>query len=417
MLTQLRQLQQRLPSRSIPLGIANIATFGIQGLFAVLLLGLFRPEQVATFLVITQIAFFWQSLALAQSQTAIITNRFENISAATREAWRKSVLRLLVVAPLAWVAIQYSDFDVGGASRHTATEPTLELLIWAAVIALCQASWYLAQAYLLRAGTVAQSAWVRVMPALVSVLVASAGGLAGLNGSVLLGAALVGFGAGALFLLPAWRDRPLASVADTARLRSQRDDRSLTLRTVHTLLDGAFFTGVAVVWHGSYGAEQAGWLLTLMRLLGFVPGLVSSTWQQLVLAAPEQKQIRGLWVALGSSGVVFGLAGVMAWLARVGWLPDAWQGIGQYALPVAIWQASSCFVATFGYLAFARGRAVLFSRLGCFVYATGLALLTLPWLLGSPTAVVHFEWLAGVWAAMNLGLALLMVKVPAVQAS
>lgn len=415
MLTSMRQLRQRLPNRSIPLGIANIATFAIQGLFAVLLLGLFRPEQVATFLVITQIAFFWQSLGLAQAQTAIITNRFDNISAATREAWRRSLLRLVMVAPLAYLAIYYSNFAVSGVEHHPVGEPATELLIWAGAIATCQASWYLAQAYLLRAGSIAQSAWVRVTPSLVTVLLASAGGLAGLNGAVLLACALVGFAVGALFLLPAWRDCHAKVSDDQARLRSQKDDRSLTLRALHTLLDGAFFTGVAVVWHGTYGAEQAGWLLTLMRLIGFVPGLVGSTWQQLVLAAPEQKQIRGLWVALASSALVLGLAGVLTWLASITWLPVAWRGVGEYALPVAIWQTSTCFMATFGYLAFARGRAVLFSWLGCIVYAVGLAVLILPTLLGTPSAVVHFHWLAGVWSAMNFVLALLMVKIPPVQ--
>jgi len=417
MIARLHQLQKRLPNRSVPLAIANVTAFAVQGIFAVLLLGLFKPEQVALYLVISQIAFFWNGLALAQSNNAIITNRFDCLNQATRDAWRKSMLRMVLIAPLAYVAILASDFGSHEIRVSKASDGAAILFLWAAAISICQMSWYLAQAYLLRAGTVKQSAWVRALPALVSVTLASAGGLMKYNGSVLLIAGLAGFAVGALFLVPAWLRKIPTPGNDNARPISQRDDRSTVLRLVYTLLDGIFFTGLAVIWHSTYGAEQAGWLLILMRLLGFVPALVSSTWHQVVLAAPEQKKIRGLWVALASSTLVIIIAATVWVLAKHHWLPVRWTGIAQYAWPAALWHTSGCFAATFGYLAFARGRAVLFSKLSCVLYLIALAVLIIPTLGLNLAPVSHFQLLAVVFAGLSLVLTILTLRIKAASAS
>jgi len=417
MIARLQQLQQRLPTRSLPLAIANVTSFAVQGLFAVLLLGLFKPDQVALYLVISQIAFFWNGLALAQSNNAIITNRFDCLNQAARDAWRKSMLRLVFIAPLAYIAILASDFGAPGSQLSKASDGAAVLFIWAAAISICQMTWYLAQAYLLRAGTVKQSAWVRALPALVSVILASIGGLMRYDGSVLLMAGLAGFAVGALFLLPAWLRTLPTPGNDNTRPVSQRDDRSTLLRLIYTLLDGIFFTGLAVVWHSAYGAEEAGWLLILMRLLGFVPSLVSSTWHQVVLAAPEEKKIRGLWVALASSALVVLITATIWLLARHLLLPVRWVGIVHYAWPAALWQTSGCFAATFGYLAFARGRAVLLSKLSCVLYGIVLGVLIIPVFTSNLTAVSHFQILAVAFAGLSLVLTALTLKIKAASAS
>ncbi len=384
--------------------MANLAAFGIQGIFAILLLGLFNPEQVAVYFVVSQIAFFWHNLAMAQSNTALIANSSNNIRRAARQATVQSTLRLLLLLPAGYWALHVS------AMRDTQLD-IIELLLWTVLIAFFQMAWYLAQAYLLRDGTAQQSAIARVLPPLVAALCAGLGAALQWPGPVLLMSALLGFACGAWWLLTAWRPGT-GTDAQAPRPATQRDDRSTMLRTLSTLVDGLFFTGLAIVWQSSYGGEHAGWMLTLMRLMGFIPSLVHTAWQQVVLAKPEEKQVRGLWVALGSTGLV-GLAGLgIAALAYWGMLPSRWQGLQEYVLPVTLWQAGACLSTTFSYLAFARGRSVLFSWLGICVQSLCLLALFIP-LQANLSALNHFWLLTSVSSFLSVLMSVALLKVPA----
>ena len=396
------RLLAKIPSSSAPLALANIGAFGIQGLFAVLLLGLFSPEQVAVYFVISQIAFFWNALALAQSTTTLLANRHTDLHQATRQAFGKSVLRMVLMLPGAGLAIWLSKI-----------QPSLTYLAWALAIALSQMSWYLAQAYLLRTGTARQSALARVLPPFIAAVLASIGAWLQWQGPILLMAALTGFAAGALWLKGAFTLRSPSthtSPSGTDRPSTQKDDRSTLLRLSQTLIDGLFFTGLAIVWQNAYGPEHAGWLLTLMRLMGFIPSLVHTAWQQVVLANPEQKQMRGLWVAMASSCIVVCLGLLIDGLVHWRILPTRWHGLTDYWLPMVIWHVGGCWAATFGHLSFAKGLAVKFAKLGITTQLIGIGILITPW-LGLPLGpMVHIHLLATANTVMTLILCALMLK-------
>lgn len=403
---RLLSLLQRMPARSAPVALANVIAFGIQGLFALLLLGLFDPEQVAVYFVVSQIAFYWHNLALAQGNTTLITNPTTDIRRATRRITVQSILRLLLLLPLGYLGLHLSALD----------SPELQLgqlMVWTLLIALCQMAWYLAQAYLLRNGTASQSAVARVLPPTMASLVVCLGAALQWRGPVLLAAALLGFACGGIWLRDAWR-KNAPSQQQAARPPTQRDDRSTLLRSVSTLMDGLFYTGLAIAWQRYYGGEHAGWLLTLMRLLGFIPSLVHTAWQQVVLATPDQKQIRSLWVALGSASLVMLTGLAMAALAQTGWLPQRWQGLQGYAVPAALWQAGACLTMTFSYLGFARGRAVIFGWLSIGMHSLCLIALLLPLALQLPLqATQHFWWVSIVFSSLSLLTSIALLKVPA----
>lgn len=396
-----KRLLAKIPRSSAPLALANISAFGIQGLFAILLLGLFSPGQVAVYFVISQIAFFWNALALAQSTTTLLANRHTDLPQATRQAFGKSVLRMLLMLPGAGLAIWLSKL-----------QPYLTYLAWALAIALSQMAWYLAQAYLLRAGTARQSAMARVLPPLIAALLASTGQWLRWDGPILLISALAGFAAGSLWLKGALTNKhPTHNNATAAhRPSTQKDDRSTLLRLSQTLIDGLFFTGLAIVWQNAYGPEHAGWLLTLMRLMGFIPSLVHTAWQQVVLANPEQKQMRGLWVAMASSGIVVCLGLLINGLVHWSILPTRWHGLTDYWLPMVIWHMGGCWAATFGHLSFAKGLAIKFSKLGITNQLIGIGILITPWLGLSLGPVVHIHILATVNTVMTLILCALLLK-------
>lgn len=385
--------------------MANLAAFGIQGIFAILLLGLFSPEQVAVYFVVSQIAFFWHNLAMAQSNTALIANSSNNIRQAARQATAQSTLRLLLLVPAGYWALRVS-------AMHGPQIGIMELLLWTLLIAFFQMAWYLAQAYLLRNGTAQQSAIARVLPPLVAALCAGLGAALQWPGPVLLVSALLGFACGAWWLLNAWRPGTDTD-AQAPRPATQRDDRSTMLRTISTLVDGLFFTGLAIVWQSSYGGEHAGWMLTLMRLLGFIPSLVHTAWQQVVLAKPDQKQVRSLWVALGSTCLVIAAGVGIEVMADSGVLPAQWQGLQHYALPVALWQTGACLTNTFSYLSFARGRAVLFAWLGMGLHSLCLLALLGPLLWVGTTAVSHFWLIASAYSLLSVLMTIALLKVPA----
>lgn len=401
----LHALTRRLPARSTPLAIANIAAFAIQGLFALLLLGLFEPSQVATFLVISQIAFFWHNLAMAQSNTTLLANAYKDLRRATRSVTTKSIARLLLLLPLASLALFLSGLQ-------SSEQRLIHLVAWTIAIALLQMCWYIVQAYTLRCGTGRQSAIIRVLPPLTAATLAIAGKLQGWPIPVLLFSTAVGFGTGAIWLLDVWRKNSVAG-HHAPHSRKQHDDRSSTLKIAYTFVDGLFFTGLSVYWQKNYGSDHAAWLLTLMRLLGFIPALVHTSWQQVILAAPEQKNIRSIWIALASSLIVL-LVGVSIYLlSQSSLLPSHWQGLQLYVLPVVLWQTGACFSITYTHMVFSKRKANLFSTLVIAAQAVGLLILIAPTLFTEPLpAPQHFLALSITYTVLMIGVILVIIKAP-----
>jgi hypothetical protein len=90
-------------SRTIAL--ASLVAFAMQVAFALLMLRLFTPQKVREFSVISQIGFFWMTLALAQSNLSLLATQHVPAPLAARQAWRASALRGLCLLPVAALAV------------------------------------------------------------------------------------------------------------------------------------------------------------------------------------------------------------------------------------------------------------------------------------------------------------------------
>ncbi len=344
------------------IALSSMVAFATQVAFALLMLRWFTPTEVGEFSVISQIAFFWMTLALAQSNLSLLANQHVSPHHAAQQAWRASALRALGLLPIAALAVWFSQL---------ALWPTL---LWAALIAFCQLGWMLAQSFTLRAGSSWQQAAVRVLPPLTaatSALTASlVGASVGWSGPSLLASALLGYAVGAMWLAPAMR-RQARQVDDfgTPIEAQQSDPRSATLRMAHTLVDALLATAIIVVWQRLYGAEETGWMSALLRVLGFVPALVHVAWAQVALAqgteyAKANRGVQPLWIGLGAFACVIVLGLLWALALHQEWLDPKWDGVLPYIVPLVLWQGSACLSAAFSYRPF-QAQFISIYSLGC----------------------------------------------------
>ena len=240
----------RLPSphrTSHTVALASLVAFATQVVFALLMLRLFTPEQVGEFSVLSQIGFFWMTLALAQAPLSLLANAHLPAELAARHAWRASLARGMWLLPLVALALGFSQLNSWPA------------LLWALLLAVCQMGWTLAQAFSLRVGTIWQQAAVRVLPPLTATCAAVVAVLMGANTQgawpSLVLSAVLGYAVGAAWLLPAWRTAESPRVAEDAAAQevamdskvnsasslntapTQADTRSTRLRVAHTAVD------------------------------------------------------------------------------------------------------------------------------------------------------------------------------------
>jgi uncharacterized membrane protein YqaE (UPF0057 family) len=338
-------------SRTIAL--ASLVAFATQVAFALLMLRLFTPQEVGEFSVISQIGFFWMTLALAQSNLSLLANQHVPAPMAARQAWRASALRGLGLLPVAALAVWFSQLSLWPA------------LLWALLLAFCQMTWMLAQSLTLRAGSAWQQALVRVLPpataATTALTAALFGASLGWDGPVLLLAALLGYAVGAAWLVPALNKRPEQSSESSLTLEptnttQQSDPRSAALRIAHTLVDALLATAVIVVWQRLYGAEATGLISALLRVLGFVPAVVHMAWAQVALAQGSNAR-QAIWAKPMSVGLcafacvlALGLCCVAA--LSFGWLELKWSGLLGYVWPLVLWQGTACLSAAFSHRPF-----------------------------------------------------------------
>jgi hypothetical protein len=387
-----------------------------QGFLALVLFRLFSPEEVGLFSATSQLAFFWASLALAQSPLSLLAERHQEPRAAARRAWRQSAWRLLWLAPVAALGAFWSG--LGDAAQVWA---------WAAALGLAQLSWLLAQSLTLRAGSRWSVGLVRMVP---PVLAAAAGVLGavlfpergeGFELPVLLVSAFLGYLAGAVWMRLAFESAAVpdavgAAEADsgldpaTAEAPPSSDPRSARLKMLHTLSDGLAATALALSWTAHYGAQEAGWLLALLRILSFIPALVHTAWAQVVLSSATKVKLRPLQVAWAASALVLGV-GALAQLALTwGWLDARWQGLSAYVWPLVLWQTAACFVAAHAHLPFQKGLAVQHAWLCVAMNAGFIALcVVLPRVIPS-SASTHMAWLSAYMALSLAGLTLWVAK-------
>jgi uncharacterized membrane protein YqaE (UPF0057 family) len=369
--------------------LSSAVAFATQVVFALFMLRWFSPQEVGEFSVISQIGFFWMTLALAQSQLSVLANQHLSAHTAAQHAWRTSALRGLALLPIAALVVWFSQL---------AMWPTL---LWAMLLAVCQMGWMLAQSFTLRAGSALQQAAVRVLPpitaAAVALTAAMAGAALGWHGPSLVLSALLGYAVGALWLVPALRARatPAATHHET---QTQSDPRSAALRIAHTLVDALLATAILVVWQRLYGAEETGWMSALLRVLGFVPAVVHVAWAQVVLAKGLQpNRATPWWIGIGAFACVIALGLACALALYQGWLDPRWDGVWHYIAPLVLWQGCACLSAAFSYRPFQTGAAGAYSW-ACIGLASlqVLALLT-PMLIAAPIEKsMHIVTFAGI---------------------
>jgi hypothetical protein len=298
---------------------------------------------------------------------------------------------------------------------------------WAAALGLAQLSWLLAQSLTLRVGSRWSMGLVRMVPPVLAAAAAVLGAVLfpkrgeGFELPVLLVSACLGYLAGAVWMRLAFQSAAVpdavgAAEADsglgpaTAEAPQSSDPRSARLKMLHTLSDGLAATALALSWPAHYGAQEAGWLLALLRILSFIPALVHTAWAQVVLSSATKVKLRPLKVAWAASALVLGV-GALAQLALTwGWLDARWQGLSAYVWPLLLWQTAACFVAAHAHLPFQKGRAVQHAWLCVAMNAGFIALcVVLPRVIPS-SASTHMAWLSAYMALSLAGLTLWVAK-------
>jgi hypothetical protein len=447
----------KLPRASHTVALSSLVAFGTQIAFALLMLRLFTPQEVGEFSVLSQIGFFWMTLALAQTPLGLLANVHTPADQALRLAWRSSVRRGLLLLPFAALALWLS---------HLSQWPAL---LWVLLLAFFQMGNLLSQSYSLRAGSAWQQAAVRVLPPLTAALFAlttawlthvgtSQGTLSAstnlLDLPVLVIAAILGYAVGSAWLVPAicqtstqpsnGAEKSVAKAqvhlaaaslqASDAPSPQQSDTRSATLRMAHTLADALLATALVVVWQRLYGAQETGWMTALLRVLGFVPAVVHMAWAQVVLAqGPHEKQDieahasapsknllsttrqrhhkAAVWLGLSAFSAVVVLGGVCALALNWQWLDTRWDGVWAYIVPLVLWQGCACISAAFSHRPFQAHAAARYSWACMGLAMMQAVVLLLPLGFAQPTdAAQHMLTFAMVSSLGLLGLTTWMAR-------
>ncbi len=398
--------------------LSSAVAFALQIALALLMLRYFSPEEVGMFFVISQIGFFWTTLALAQTPFRLLANHGASVFDDTRHAWVSSLQRFVWLSPIAALAFWWSDISFVNA------------LLWAFLLSLCQLTWMLAQSMRLRLVGVWEQAGVRVLPQLMALLVAVAAVFMQWSGPALLSAAFLGYAVGAAWMLPSllayWQAKFVnistepSKVALSTSLHDPShvviaplsgDNRSATLRMAHTFADGLLATAIVVVWQRMYGAQETGWMAAPLRVMGFVPAVVHMAWAQVVLAQPQHARTNPLFVGLAGFASVALLGAGCAVALAMGWLGEQWQGVWPYLLPLVLWQGSACLVAAFSHRPFETKNARSYSWACIGITIMQSIGLLAPVLTNTPLiSSIHFVWFASVSAISFCSFFLWLIK-------
>ena len=390
--------------------LSSAVAFATQVAFALLMLRFFSPQAVGEFSVISQIGFFWMTLALAQSQLGLLANQHVSAHVATQQAWRASAWRGLGLLPVAALAVWFSQLSLW------------PVLLWALLLAFCQMGWMLAQSLTLRMGSAGHQAAVRVLPPVTAAAAALTAALLGASlggtGLTLVLSALLGYAVGAAWLWPALRTRtPHVAEATAPEAPSSCDPRSASLRMAHTLIDALLATAILVVWQRLYGAQETGWMSALLRVLGFVPAVVHVAWAQVELGQGQARQgearrhIHPWWVGLGAFACVVMLGACCALALQLGWLDAQWQGVWPYITPLVLWQGSACLSAAWSHRPFQTQAASRYSWACMGLGALQAGVLLAPLAFNAPIdAAQHMAMLGWVSGLGLMGLAVWMTR-------
>jgi hypothetical protein len=388
------KLLRHLPGASGPALGGSFASLASQALFAAFLLKLFEPKAVGVFSLVNQVAFSWATLALAQSPLSLLADRADPAHGA-RRAWGSSILRFLWLAPLAAFAWFWSGTHSDGGAGP---------LVWLAAIAITQMTWAIAQSLVLRTGPGSAIFFVRCVPPTLAVVIAGVGAfiLPRNEPTALLIAAVAGYAIGALWLVPLLSKKPSGEPATGEATTDSHDDRSGRLKLVHTFFDLAAGTLVAVQWTRVWGPVEAGYLLVLLRVYGFVPALVHTAWAQVLLSKGEARPRASLAIGLGCCAVVVALGGMVQLSLALGWLAPQWSALQRYIWPLALWQMAACLFGSLSHAPFLARRARAYS-----LQCIGIDVMLMGLLVIAPLAqVAPGSWIMVVAGCMTAALLL-----------
>lgn len=396
----------RFASTSLLVALGSIVALGAQALLGLAMLRFFTPHAAGGFAVIAQMGFFWVILSLSQGHLQLLADAHRPAGETLRTVLRSSLWRWLCLLPLVGLAAWLSDMAA----------PVIAVS-WAALLALLQLTWYLAQPWVLRTATPAAAAMVRAAPPVVALVLTVTAARAWPADSPhgLLVAAACGYGVGALWLLSAGRppsDSSLLSSTETPAV-AQADSRSAGLRLAHTATDAVVGAALLLVWQRLYGLTDASYLAMLQRLLGFIPVIVHTAWTQVLLAHVQRARWRSL--AIGTAGAA--AVSLSGWMGSLvldkTTLAVNWLGMGAYILPVVLWQASTCLSAALSHRPFQHERENQLSWLAIGLQCLQVIVLTAPfWTPWNWTTQSHLWWLAGTSAAGQLALTAWMMALP-----
>lgn len=407
------------------LALSSLVALGAQALLGLAMLRWFAPEAAGHFAVVAQVAFFWMTLALAQSPLKFLADTHIHASKHPRDVLhtvlRASALRWLALAPVVTLALWWA----------LPKQPVMAMtLIWAGTLSLLQMLWYLAQPWTLRTRSTASTALVRAAPAVLALVLAVAlawqwpahsGNNHDAHANVLLWAAASGYALGALWLLPALRRTgwspagasPPATPqpAATVLTSTQGDDRSTALRLAHTLTDAIVGAALLLVWQRLHAMAETSYLAVLLRLLGFMPTLVHAAWAQVLLVRTHTARWPSLAVGVGAMCATALMGALGAALITYSPWASAWRGLLPYIVPLVLWQGSACVFAALSHRPFQTGQARRYTYCAITVQVLQLAVLCWPLVQAQPwSAPVHLWYLASTCTAGLLALSLWMLN-------
>ena len=349
--------------------LSSAIAFALQIALALLMLRYFSPEDVGVFSVISQIGFFWTTLALAQAPLRLLANHGASVFDDARIAWYLSAQRFVWLLPVSAMAVWLSGL------------PFVNSLLWALFLSLFQLTWMLAQSMRLRMIGTWSHFIARVLPPFISLLVTFVAVQMQCNGSSLLLAALLGYATGALALgplfFPMFRSftihslyikskncPPLTTFEDSAASSpsiTTSDSRPTWLRMAHSLIDALLVTGLIVIWQRTFGSQETGWLAAPLRVMGFIPAVIHMAWVQVLLAQKKQSRVHPILVGLTGFSFV-ALVGASCLLAlNLGWISHDWHGVQTYIGMLVLWQGCACMTAAYSHRPFQSNQSVNYS--------------------------------------------------------
>jgi len=302
--------------------LSSAVAFALQIALALLMLRYFSPEEVGTFSVISQIGFFWTTLALAQAPLQLLANQGESVVADARQAWFSSFQRFVWLLPATLVAVLCSGL------------PFVSSILWTLLLSLCQLTWMLSLSMRLRITGTWSHFFVRVLPPFISLLVACFAVYTQWNIPALLLAALIGYAIGALSIAPEFFTKFHSHLNPTINNHSKNsltisefhedapstpplapsDTRPNWLRMGHSLSDALLSAVLLVVWQRNFGSQETGWLAAPLRVMGIIPAVIHMAWVQVLLAQNRQSPVNPNFVGLAGFSCVAIIGEVACWL-------------------------------------------------------------------------------------------------------